>query len=174
MSHNSLINYIQNRICFKIYCKAREAERNLGKTSFIAYYHAGVVIRSFMHSIIFAAFAALLFIANEPNAYIASVVIAVMSVINLVLAIHYLTYRCCVTKEGISVGHFGRTSQKMKWCDVADYYVEMNSTYQKQKYEKTISLKNKNNAVLFRCTYALIGLKPILHRAKKWQKQNEV
>lgn len=166
MTHSILFGFIDKRITGKIYQKAREKEKELLPDHFTAYYSRSSVVYCLVLCL-FAIFGTVVFgFLNKVVLYILSAA----SVGGVLLFLYYISYRCSVDDTGVKVKKFWLFEKQVLWEDVQKVEVQKHEPDFKP-IEKQCIFRNKQNKVVFACTYDLVGFDLIVKKAKKERKK---
>jgi len=167
MRHSIIIDFIDKYITEKIYKQAREQEKELLSDNFTAYYLRSSVIYWLMICLFFVICTFSFGFFNKVVLYILSVA----SIGSILIVFHYISYRCIVDDVGIKVRKFWFFEKQILWKDVKKVETQEFKSYG-EPLEKWAIIRNKQNKVIFNCSYDLVGFNLIVKKAKKERKKN--
>ena len=162
MGRGILFDFIDKRITEKIYKKAREREKELLPDNFTAYYLRSTVIYWFVIFLIFAVLTLTFGLYDKVFLY----VLGTACIVSFLLVLYHISYRCIVDDTGMKIRKFLIFEKQILWKDVKKVTVQKFEPYGKP-LEKQAIITNKQNKVIFTCSYDLVGFDLIVKKAKK-------
>ena len=156
-----ILDWIDKRITQKIYRQARKQEELLAPDCFTAYYTKGSCIYWFFCFLILMLFATFFGFFEKAVLYIAGAA----SVVCLLVFLYHISYRCLVDDIKITVVVFWFLKRQIFWKDIRKVQIQEYKPHRKT-LEKNVILRNKQNKVLFTCSYDLVGYTFIVKKAK--------
>lgn len=78
----------------------------------------------------------------------------------------YISYRCYVNDEGITSVHLGIIKKHISWQDITkvESYTHERAN---RAFGRELIFRNKQNKIIFTCTYELAGFNLILEKVKE-------
>lgn len=160
------MNFIDKHIVEKIYQKAREQEKDLLPDTFTAFYSRGSIVRYFVFFLI-SVIVTFLF---GPFDKVALYITVTISIGWFFIVLYNISYRCFVDDAGIKVTKFWLFKKQILWKDIKK--VEINEfEYDYNALEKRAIIRNKQDKIVFTCSYDLVGFNLIVKKAKKARKK---
>lgn len=166
MRNTIFFDLIDKHIVEKIYKKARAQEEKLSPDCFTAHYLLHSVIYWFLIFLLFV-FGTVCLGAFEKIAFY---IFGAGAVISFFVILHYISYRCFVDDNGITTQHFWFFKKQILWKDIKKIEVQ-EFDWDRAPREKRAVIRNKQNKVVFMCSYELVGFELIVKRAKKERKK---
>ena len=166
MRDTIILDFIDKCITEKIYKKAREAEKELLPDNFTAYYLRSSIVYWFVIFILFTIFTFMFGFFVKVFLYILSAA----SIGSFLIVLYHISYRCLIDDEGITIKKFWVLEKQVFWKDVKKVEVKEFEPYGKP-LEKQAIIRNKQNKVIFTCSYDLVGFNLIVKKAKKERKK---
>ena len=166
MGRGILFDFIDKHITEKIYKKAREAEKELLPDNFTAYYLRSSIVYWFVIFILFTICTFMFGSFDKVVLYILSVA----SIGSFFIVLYHISYCCIVDDIGMKVRKFWIFEKQVLWKDVKKVEIQEIERYGKP-LEKQAIIRNKQNKVIFTCSYDLVGFNLIVKKAKKERKK---
>ncbi|MBQ9919367.1 MAG: hypothetical protein IJO49_00930 [Clostridia bacterium] len=170
MRRTIILDFIDKHITEKIYKKAREKEKELMPDNFTAYYLRSSVVYWFVIFLLFT-------ISTFTFGFFDKVVLYILgsaSIVSFIIILYHVSYRCSVDDTGMKVRKFWFFEKQVLWKDVKKVEVqefEPYYAYYGKPLEKQAIIRNKQNKVIFTCSYDLVGFNLIVKKAKKERKK---
>ena len=156
-----LLDFIEKRIALRIYAAARELEKELDLDNFTAYYCRGTIV---LWSVIFVIFVLATFVFCTFDALF--YILLAASLGSFLVVLHHISYRCIVDGTGLIIRKFWRMEKKILWEDVKKVEIRKHEYWGKAP-EKYAILRNKQNKIVFSCSYELVGFALIVRKSKR-------
>ena len=166
MRRTIILDFIDKCITEKIYKKAREAEKELLPDNFTAYYLRSSIVYWFVIFILFTIFTFMLGSFDKFFLYILST----GSIGSFFIVLYHISYCCIVDDTGMKVRKFWIFEKQVLWKDVKKVEIQEIEPYG-EPLEKQAIIRNKQNKVIFTCSYNLVGFDLIVKKAKKERKK---
>ncbi len=166
MRRTIILDFIDKCITEKIYKKAREREKELLPDNFTAYYLRSSVMYWFVIFLLFVIFTFSFGFLDRVFLYILSAA----SIGSFLIVLYHISYHCSVDDTGMKVRKFWLFEKQVLWKDVKKVEVQKFEPYGKP-LEKQAIIRNKQNKVIFTCSYDLVGFDLIVKKAKKERKK---
>ena len=166
MRRTIILDFIDKCITEKIYKKAREAEKELLPDNFTAYYLRSSVIYWFVICLFFV-------ICTFSFGFFDKVVLYILSAASIgsfLIVLYHISYRCLIDDEGITIKKFWVLEKQVFWKDVKKVEVKEFEPNGKP-LEKHAIIRNRQNRIIFTCSYDLVGFDLIVKKAKKERKK---
>lgn len=166
MRRTIILDFIDKCITEKIYKKAREAEKELLPDNFTAYYLRSSIVYWFVIFILFTIFAFMFGSFDKFFLYI----LGTGSIGSFFIVLYHISYCCIVDDTGIKVKKFWLFEKQVFWNDVKKVEIQKFESHRKPA-EKIAIIRNKQNRIIFTCSYDLVGFDLIVKKAKKERKK---
>lgn len=166
MRRTIILDFIDKYITEKIYKKAREREKEFLPDNFTAYYLRGSVMYWFVIFLLFVIFTFTFGLYDKIFLYILSVA----SIVSFLIVLYHISYLCIVDDTGMKIRRFWIFKKQILWEDVKKVEVRKFESYSKP-LEKHVIIRNKQNKIIFTCSYDLVGFDLIVKKAKKERKK---
>ena len=167
MRNNIILNLIDKHITEKIYRQARKHEEKLNPNNFVAHYSSGSVIYWLFHFLLLVLLALCFSFSNNFILYMAWVA----SIGCFFIVLYHISYRCFVDDAGITKIIFWLFKKQVFWKNVKKVDIQKYERRDKP-FEKNMILRNKQNKIIFSCSYDLIGFNLIVKKAKTNARKN--
>ena len=166
MRRTVIFDYIDKYITEKIHKKAREKEKELSPDNFVAYYLYDSIIYWFVIFCIFTIFTFIFGAFDKAFFYL----LGVASIICFFIVLYYVSYRCIVDDTGINLKRFWILEKQILWEEIKKVEIKEFEPCDKP-LEKNAIIRNKQNKIIFTCSYDLVGFNLIVKKAKKERKK---
>lgn len=164
-----VLDFINKCITEKLYKQARKQEELLVSDCFTAYYAKGSVVYWLL---LFAISVALTYFFSCFNAdRIIIYMVIITSIGSFVIFLYYVSYRCYVDDTRITTIVLWLFKKRIFWKDVTNVKVQ-EYVRRNKPLERDVIIRNKQNKVIFSCSYDLVGFTLIVKKAKKACKNN--
>ena len=156
-----MLDLIDKRITQKIYRQARKQEELLAPDCFTAYYTKRSCAYWFLRFLILVLFTLFFSFWEKIVLYL----VGIPSIGCFIIFLHHISYRCFVDDTKITVVVFWFLKKQILWKDIRKVQIQEYKQHRKP-LEKNVILRNKQNKVLFTCSYDLVGYTFIAKKAK--------
>ncbi len=160
--HFLILDFIDKCITKRIYKKAREQEKDFLPDNFTAHYSRSSVIYWF---VIFFIFLICTFIFGYFNKKLLCLLSAI-SIGVFLIVLYHISYRCNIDDDGMTISKFWFLEKRIVWKEIKKVEIIEFEPYGKP-LEKNAIIRNKQDKVIFTCSYDLVGFNLIVKKAKK-------
>ncbi len=167
MRRSIILNLINKLITEKIYRQARKQEEKLDPDNFVAHYSIGSIIYWLFCFLLSVLLMLCFSFFDNFVLYMAGVA----SIGCFFIVLYYVSYRCFVDDMGITKIVFWLFRKQIFWKDVKKVDIQEYERCNKP-LEKDAILRNKQNKIIYTCSYDLVGFNLIVKKAKNNARKN--
>lgn len=168
MRKSVFLNLTDKFITEKTYDMARRAEEKLCPNEFIAYYMPQTSIYWFIISAVML-FVSILFKTFNTALFFTALIASLGA---FFIFIYYISYRCFVDEDGLTYVIFCVFKKRILWLDIINVNTSTQH-YLTKPDERELILRNKQNKIVFSCSYELVGFNLILRKYKELRNRKE-
>ena len=167
MRHSIVLDLIDRFITQKIYRQARKQEEKLCPDSFMAYYPKGLICYWLFYLLLSVLLVLCFSLFDHFIVYVA----IVLSIGCFFVVLYHISYRCFGDDVGMTIIAFWFFKKRIVWKDVKKVDIQEYERHNKP-LEKNVVLRNKQNKIIFSCSYDLVGFNLIAKKAKSSTRKN--
>lgn len=167
MRRSIILNLIDKLITEKIYKQVRKQEEKLNPNNFVAHYSSGSIIYWFFCFLLSVLLTLCFSFFDNFVFYMAGIA----STGCFFIVLYHVSYRCFVDDMGITKIVFWLFRKQIFWKDVKKVDIQEYERRNKP-LEKDAILRNKQNKLIFSCSYDLVGFNLIVKKARNSARKN--